>query len=177
MQSTISEAVSALSDSKDEVKEMYMNYKQLSVMSTMRKAESYEVPMEIGGEMTSIHLTLQHDAEEKGTVTITMDTAAFGKTGAKFKVSGSRIDSYFIADSEMGKDRLQAAGEKILKAFREKGMEIGDTRYVNAHAQGRKEWNLLTFSEENVDNSNETVGTKQLYQVAKTFLNEMRDFT
>ena len=106
-----------------------------------------------------------------------MNTAYFGKAGAKFKVSANRIDSYFIADSEMGKEKLQAAGEKILASFKEMGMEVGDTRYVNAYAQGRKEWNMLTFSEQNVDNNNETVAAKQLYRIAKTFLKGMRDFT
>ena len=177
MQNTISEAVSDLSGSGDEVKEMYMNYKQLSVMSTMRRHESYEVPMEINGEMTSINLTLMHDSEEKGTVSITMNTVYFGKAGAKFKVSANRIDSYFIADSEMGRERLQAVGEKILDSFRVMGMEIGDTRYVNAHAQGRKDWNMLTFFDSNVDNNSETVAAGQLYRIAKTFLKGMRDFT
>ena len=177
MQDTMNEAVFELSYTRDEIREMSMNYKQLSVMSTMRRNESYEIPMEIGGEMTSINLTLVHDAEEKGTVSITMDTAYFGKAGAKFRVSENRIESYFVADSEMGKERLQAAGEKILASFRENGLEIGDTRYVNAHAQGRKDWNLLTFSDQNDDNNNETVAAKQLYQIAKTFLKGMRDFT
>ena len=82
-----------------------------------------------------------------------------------------------VADSEMGKEKLQAAGEKILASFKEMGMEVGDTRYVNAYAQGRKDWNMLTFSEQNVDNNNETVAAKQLYRIAKTFLKGMRDFT
>ena len=67
---------------------------------------------------------------------------------------------------------------KFLKAgLQENGMEIGDTHYVNAHSQGRKEWNLLTFSSTFVDNNSETVATKQLYHIAKTFLIGMRDFT
>ena len=177
MQDTIDEAVSDLAGSGEEVKEMFMNYKQLSVMSTMRRHESYEVPMEINGEMTSVNLTLMHDTEEKGTVSITMSTVYFGKAGAKFKVNANRIDSYFIADSEMGKERLQTVGEKIFHSFREMGMEIGDIRYVNAHAQGRKDWNMLTFFDSDADNNNETVAAGQLYRIAKTFLKEMRDFT
>lgn len=175
--STIQEAVSEVSYSGEEIKEMFLGYKQLSVMSTMRKAESYEVPMEINGEMTSINLTLQHDEENKGMVTISMDTQVMGKAGVKFQVKENRIESYFIADSEMGKERLQTAGERILAKLQERGMEIGDTHYVNAHSQGRKEWNLLTFSERSVDNNSETVATRQLYHIAKTFLEGMRDFT
>lgn len=174
---TLQEAVSQVSYSSEEIRGMFMSYKQLSVMSTMRKAESYEVPVELGGEMTSINLTLLHDDEEKGTVTISMNSQFTGKAGVKFQVRENRIESYFIADSEMGKERLQAAGEKILGRLQENGMEIGDTHYVNAHSQGRKEWNLLTFSSSSVDNNSETVATKQLYYIAKTFLNGMRDFT
>ena len=174
---TIKEAVSEVSYSGSEVKEMFMGYKQLSVMTTMRKAESYEVPIELAGEMTSINLTLQHGGEEKGMVTISMDTQFMGKAGVKFWVKENRIESYFIADSEMGKQRLQTAGERILATLESRGMEIGDTRYVNAYSQGRNEWNLLTFSKGSVDNNSETVATKQLYHIAKTFLEGMRDFT
>ena len=109
-------------------------------------------------------------------VTISMNAHVIGKAGVKFQVIGNRIESYFIADSEMGKEKLQAAGDKILKRLQENGMEIGDTHYVNAYSQGRKEWNLLTFSMGSADNNNETVATKQLYHIAKTFLKGMRDF-
>lgn len=174
---TIEEAASEVPYSGKEIKGMFMNYKQISVMSTMRRSESYEIPMEINGEMTSVNLTLMHDSEEKGTVTITMDTLSIGKAGVKFKVSANRIESYFVADSEMGREKLQTAGEAILGRLQENGMEIGDTHYVNARTQGRKEWNLLTFSEQNVDNTSETVATKQLYRIAKTFLAGMQQLT
>lgn len=177
MKNTLQEAVWEGDHSYDEVRKLYQNYKQLSVMSTMRRNESYEVPVEINGEMTSIHLTMVHSTEEKGTVSISMEHASFGKAGARFKVSGSRIDGYFAADSEMGKERLQTVGEKILASFGKMGMEIGDVHYVNTSAGGRKEGNLLTFSKQDADNNNETVAAKQLYQVAKTFLKEMREFT
>ncbi len=177
IRNTFNEAISELSYTSAEVKDMYRNYKQLSVMSMLRKQESYEVPMEIDGEMTSIHLTFMHGEDEKGTVSVTMDTASFGKAGAKFKINENRIDSYFVADSEMGKTRLETAGESIISSLQEMGLEIGDIRYVNAHAQGRKEWNLLTFSKPDDDNSNEMVATGQLYQVAKVFLKGIRDLT
>ena len=77
----------------------------------------------------------------------------------------------------MGKERLQTVGQKVLERLQESGMTIGDTHYVNAYSQGRKEWNLLTFSSSNVDNNNDMVATKQLYHIAKTFLKGMRDFT
>ena len=173
---TFQKAVSELPYSSDEVKSMYMNYKQLSVMNTLRKAEKYEIPMEIDGEMTSVNLTLMRDDKQKGTVSITMDIKVIGKAGVKFKLSENRIDSFFAADSEAGKERLAAAGERILDNLQKEGFEIGETHYVNAHSQGRKEWNLLTFSEQNVDNSNETVATTQLYNTAKIFLRGIREY-
>ena len=176
MSDTFTEATSELKYSSKEVKEMFMTYKQISVISTMRKAESYEVPMEIDGEMTSVNLTLLHDEAEKGTVAITMSTESMGKAGVKFRIVNNRIESYFIADSEMGKEKLQMAGERILEQLRRSGMEIGATRYVNAYSQGRKEWNLLTFSSREADNNSETVATKRLYHIAKTVLKGIRDF-
>ena len=84
------------------------------------------------------------------------------------------LESYFIADSEMGKERLQTVGTAVLEQLHKQGLEIGETNYVNSHSQGRKELNLLTFSQTDVDNNNRTVATKQLYEVAKVFLNGLQ---
>jgi len=143
-------------------------------LSSLRKQENYEVPMEINGEMTSVNLVLVHDENEKGTVSVTMDTGVFGKAGVKFHVSNNIIESYFVADSEMGKERLQMAGNAVLAELQEKGMQIGETHYVNSYSQGRKEFNFLTFSQSDVDKNNKTVATTQLYEVAKTFLSGMQ---
>lgn len=178
MQEIIKDSVYTASDS-EAVRRMQMNYRQTVVMGGMRRNESYEVPLEINGEMTSVNLTLVHDSKEKGSVSITMETDYLGKAGAKFHLDGNRIESYFIADSEMGKDRLQTIGARVLSSFEKMGMETGDTRYVNAHAysQGKKDWEPLTFSDRNDDNNSEAAASRQLYQIAKTFLTEMRDFT
>lgn len=182
MKEIIKDSVYTASEA-DAVRRMQMNYRQTAVMGGMRRNESYEIPLEMNGEITSINLTLVRDAEEKGSVSITMETGYFGKAGAKFHLNGDRIDSYFVADSEMGKDRLQVIGARVLSSFEKKGMKTGDTRYVNMHVdthaqqQGKKGWDLLTFSDHNDDNNSETVASRQLYQVAKTFLMEMRDFT
>ena len=61
-----------------------------------------------------------------------------------------------------------------MKQLSERGYEIGDTNYVNSHSQARKELNLLTFSQTDVDNNNKTVATTQLYEVAKVFLNGLQ---
>ena len=170
----LEETMDEMTESVMDVRALSLCFKQVSLMSSLRKQENYEVPMEINGEMTSVNLVLVHDAQEKGTVSVTMQTERFGKAGVKFHISSNVIESYFVADSEMGKERLQAAGETALGILREKGMEIGKTNYVNSHSQGRKELNLLTFSQSDVDNNNKTVATTQLYEVAKTFLGEMQ---
>ena len=153
-----------------DMKAVTMGFKQLSLINSLRRQENYEVPMEIGGEMTSVNLVLVHDAEEKGTVNITMQTQSFGKAGVRFRISGGTLESYFIADSEMGKERMQSVGEAVLEQLRENGLEIGKTNYVNSYSQGRKELNLLTFSQTDVDNNSKSVATKELYEVAKVFL-------
>ena len=168
------ETTDSLAETVSDIKAVTMCFKQLGITSTLRKQENYEVPMEINGEMTSVNLVLVHSAEGKGTVNITMQTQDFGKAGVRFRISDNRLESYFIADSEMGKERLQTVGESVLEQLNERGFEIGDANYVNSHSQGRKELNLLTFSQTDVDNNNKTVATKKLYEVAKVFLNGLQ---
>lgn len=170
LEETLTEQV----ESTEDIKALALGFKQLSLMSSLRKQENYQVPMELNGEMTSINLVLVHDEEERGTVSITMETEGFGKAGAKFRITDNRIESYFVADSELGKEKLQAAGKAVLGILQEKGMEIGETNYVNSHSHGRKEFDFLTFSQTDVDNNSKTVATTKLYDVAKTFMSEMR---
>lgn len=159
-----------LAETTMDMKAVSLCFKQMSLISSMRKQENYEVPMEINGEMTSVNLVLIHGTEEKGTVNITMQTENFGKAGVRFRISQNTVESYFVADSEMGKERLQAVGSFVLERLQNKGLEIGETNYVNSYSQGRKELNLLTFSQTDVDNNSKSVATKQLYEVAKVFL-------
>ena len=173
-ESILQETMSEMTESTVEMKTLSMCYKQMSLTNLLRRQENYEVPMEINGEMTSVNLVLIHNTEEKGTVNITMQTESFGKAGAKFQISGNTIESYFVADSEMGKERLQAAGNQIMSVLKEKGMEIKETRYINTNSYGRKDGNFLTFLEQSVDNNNEMVATTRLYDVAKTFLSIMQ---
>ena len=164
------ETTDSQAESLADMKAVTMSFKQLSLISSLRRQENYEIPMEIDGEMTSVNLVLVHDAEEKGTVNITMQTQSFGKAGVRFRISGNTLESYFIADSEMGKERMQSVGEAVLEQLRENGLEIGKTNYVNSYSQGRKELNLLTFSQTDVDNNSKSAATKELYEVAKVFL-------
>ena len=169
-ESVLRETTDSLAETVADMRAVNMSFKQLALTNSLRKQENYEVPIEINGEMTSVNLVLVHNAEKKGTVNITMQTENFGKAGVRFRISDNTLDSYFIADSEMGKERMQTVGETVLEQLRGRGLLIGDTNYVNSHSQGRKELNLLTFSQTDVDNNNKTVATKQLYEVAKVFL-------
>jgi len=170
----VEDILSHITDSQAEsfaqMKSVTSCFKQLSVIGALRRQENYEVPMELNGEMTSVNLVLIHNSEEKGTVNITMQTETFGKAGVRFRISDNTVESYFIADSEMGKERLQTVGESVLEQLKGRGLEIGETNYVNSHSHGRKELDLLTFSQTDVDNNSKTVATKQLYEVAKVFL-------
>ncbi len=170
----LGETTRSLAESLSDMQSVTMCLKQLSLISALRRQENYEIPMEINGEMTSVNLVLVHNAEEKGTVNITMQTQTFGKAGVRFRINENTVESYFIADSERGKERLQTVGETVLEQLRGKGLEIGETNYVNSHLQGRKELDLLTFSQTNVDNNSKSVATKKLYDVAKVFLTGMQ---
>jgi hypothetical protein len=171
----LSEVTQSQAETFTEMKNVIRCFKQLSIIRALRKQENYEVPIEINGEMTSVNLVLVHSTEEKGTVNITMQTESLGKAGVRFRISENTLDSYFIADSEMGKERLQTVGQMILEQLRANGLQIGEENYVNSHSRGRNELDLLTFSQTDVDNNNKTVATKRLYEVAKVFLTGMQE--
>ena len=44
-------------------------YKQLALAGNLAKEENYQIPVEINGETTAIHLRVLHDKTEGGKVT------------------------------------------------------------------------------------------------------------
>ena len=154
-----------------DLRELQSLYKQISVASSLAKEENYEIPMQIGKEITSVNLKIVHSTEEKGEVRITMDTEAFGKVDARFVDTPDGLEGSILTDYMDGKERLQAHADRLQKALEEALQEtktevkslffgVNEKLDLNSLIKGEKEKNTEV---------------SLLYKVAKEFIYYVKD--
>ena len=57
--------------------------------------------MEIGNEMTNIHLTINHNSSSERNVEITLDNSVLGKISAAFSVNAMQLNGTIAVENEM----------------------------------------------------------------------------
>ncbi len=96
----VEDATIAEADTSIDVRELQLLNKQLHIMQKLAMAQEYYFPMEIGGEVTGIHLQFAQGEEEKGLVRITMESATLGRVSGALQVSEERVNGYFVGNRE-----------------------------------------------------------------------------
>ncbi len=153
-----------LKDAVD-VRELMLLNKQISVAAGHVRDESYEVPVEIDGQWTSINLKLVRDGKESGTVTATMETEGYGKIGAKFSLNGKQLSGYITGDNKEGLKKLAEKADELSKELTENDREIRQLNFIDT---GSLDLNRFAVAEES--GAEETADNRELYEVAKAFI-------
>ena len=166
------------STGKIDLKEIGSLYKQVAFNAGMAKEESYEVPVKIDGEMTSINLKIVHGREESGKVMLSMETTIYGKVAAQFSISAGRSGEYHLSGyvscgSKDGLERLENMGEELKKV-----LEQSDIKIINLSFVYNSGLDLSAVSKAAVQAREEAAGgdrkqevsTKKLYDTAKIFI-------
>lgn len=168
---------------KIDIREISGLYKQISFSGSMAKEENYEIPVKIGGEVTSINLKIVHNDGESGKVTATMDTELYGKVAAQFQLSGKdnterQLSGYIACENKRAMDTLEQFGEGLKKK-----LESADIKIVSLNFIYNRELNLSTAAQtavrENVTktaaDAQQRISTKKLYETAKIFIEYMQE--
>lgn len=102
-----------------DVKELQSVYKQLSAAAGLAKEENYEIPVQIGEEVTSINLKIVQGTEDRREVKITLQTENLGKVEARFVETPDGLEGSVLTDHMDGKDLLESHSEDLQKALNE----------------------------------------------------------
>ena len=147
----LSEAMLDAGDVLD-LRQLQNAYRQLTIAGRQVREEEYHIPVEIAGELTSIHLTLRHDQGSAPTVELSAMTGEI-----KMQLSFTKTLSGYVAKTENGNDALKA---KILEEF-------ADIKDVD-----------VTFEQGSVSaEASATATNAELYWVAKTALSAIAKMT
>lgn len=129
--------------------ELWMQNRVVSYVNQAEQTGSYYIPVALGMEMTTIHLTIQKDAARRGTVEIAFETEKFGEVEATLQVTVTEVR--MCAKVQTGQV------EAILR-----GLE---------QAYG---WSVVQGEELRALSAKEVPETDVLYQAAKLFMGEVK---
>lgn len=109
-------------DNMLDIRSMQAAMKQINILSGYAQSETYDLPMEFDGEMTSVRLTLRHEAGITGRVRLSLETISIGTVAAEFNYHGSQegkssLSGYIAYESSAAFDRLSSQQDEMEEAF------------------------------------------------------------
>lgn len=150
--------------------------KQLSLAGSLAREENYQIPVEIGGELTAINLKVLHGSGG-GKVSASLQTENYGQVTAQFGVRNNTVSGYVACSSEDGTKTLQEKEEDLRTAFKEsladlsQPLEIGSLGIVHS-----PEMNGEGYTREDLEpQADEQIQTADLYRIAKAFIVTIAD--
>lgn len=128
----LDEASEAPTATSDTLLSIQLMRKEIQLSSNLATKERYQVPVEINGEMTAINLTINHDDEQAGNVTVTMENDTLGKVAAQFTVTGQTVTGYIAADSSDTVSALQGIGETLQEQLKNSGLTLQSMQVIKS---------------------------------------------
>lgn len=162
---TIRERIETQYENKDrfmDIKTLQTTYKQMSIVRKMAQEETYEIPLKVGEEFTSVRVKLRHESVMKGHVTISMETLKYGTVNAKFSVSDRNVSGYAVTDSKVGKENLEGKVKDIRENLETQGLHLSQFYAVQS--------DILTDTDSIEQRADQQAQTRDLYTVAKALI-------
>ncbi len=165
LKSMVEEMTFTATDTSIDVREMQLIHKQLHIASMAAANEEYDIPILLKDEMTAIHLTLRHDDNISGRVSVNMDSVQYGKLSARMTLQEGKISGYLTAESSVVQEMLHKTKESFTLCIKELGMEAGELPVI-----------LGTGQEEvaEISENNQRESTAELYQLARIFIRSLK---
>ncbi|MCH5270592.1 MAG: hypothetical protein J1E83_07545 [Lachnospiraceae bacterium] len=150
-------------DSLD-VRAMQLACKQLHILGVRGiKAEEYDLPQEIDGEITAVHLKLVHDSAEGGRASVEIHTARYGDLFGEFTMAESRVSGYFAGQGQEAVSILQQTASEFSLRLENAGLKAGDLRIV----EGRQNRPPVSERSGNAE-------TKELYRMTGMVIGSLK---
>ena len=118
-----------------DIKAMGILYKQLGFMGSMAKEENYEMPVNIGGNLTTVNLKMIHTGQKVCKVAVSFETKEIGKNEAERRQTKALLEQQQERFAELlAKEDLQAGDIRFLTG---EGLDIEE--FASKTAKGREE--------------------------------------
>lgn len=161
-----------------DVRQFQMMTAQLHLCASMTREERYQIPILTGEGAVGVNLRIIRGSEKKGSVRLTMESAAYGKVAAEFRVEEKGIRGYLASDSRAGADRLRRELPDVEMLL---GELSGDAAGNEIRVVFSEHLDLVQFelaggkSEQSPDEAGQQIQTKELYGTAEKLIRFFRE--
>ena len=150
-----------------DVREYGSAMRQISVAGSLSRQESYEIPMEIGGEMTSVSVKILHESNISGAVDVDMETEVYGRLRARFEASQGSMSGMVASSTPDGRNAAEGMREALTDRFAEAGIPVSEINFVYSEKM------TVNLSRPYADKNSKEFDTAVLYKTAKIFMQTM----
>lgn len=134
----------------------------LELTGALSKKESYQMPVVTGDKIANVNVTLEHSSIHQGKVKISYRSDDLGEIESEWTVRGDAVTGAITADNVTALDLLKQQKMTMGDAISEIGLTAEQVNFSLNRNKG-----IQLSSTENTD---ESVDTKVLLKVAKTFI-------
>lgn len=153
-------------DTTIDVRQMQLFHKQLHIMQSLTAAQEYYFSVEIGGELTGIHLQFENAEEGKGLVRITMESEELGKLGGALQVQNDRVEGYFVGNRADAVMKLRESSDIINKSLGEE-WKFCEVEFIHSESNHiPMDWTRKSTEAQ--------VSNDSLYRLSKSFLQAVK---
>lgn len=121
-------------DNPLDMREITLAMKQISFAGKMAERESYEIPMRLGNEITSVNVHLVRNRQKNPFVSIYTDSERFGKLQATFRQTGEAITGYITADQKTVLKELENKFASFKEKLTENNIELETVNFVHSES-------------------------------------------
>ncbi len=155
-----------------DLKAMGSVYKQITFMKSMAREENYEMPVEIGGNLTAINLKMIHKGSGESKVSITFETQQLGKNAAEFSFLSDSLSGYGICDTFTISERLNERKDLFVSLLEKEGITAGDIRFMEKANLDLKEFTLKAEKDRVSEKTPDL-----LYKAAKAYIGYIQEIS
>lgn len=167
--------------SSKDIKELQTLSSGMNLRSELSNKEYYQIPLAINGSITNINLTVVKRNDEDGKISMKVESEKLGFIEADFTVRAGELKGFILCDKNASLDTLKSDAQGFINIIENdnitvKQMDYGTIRNVSTsyikNTSSTSKTNKVDSNLGNEEISKAT--TKQLYQIAKTFVLEIK---
>lgn len=162
-----------------DVREMRLLSAQLSVTGMLAKEEQYSVPVLVSDGVVNVSLKIVRGVDKKGVVDIMMESELRGKIAATFQAKEQGIQGLIATEQQETKALLEEQSEALTESLGEEAVEL---RYAHISDLDLNQFSMGMFgvdanaqSDAPQEGEAYQVQTTRLYQIAESFIKQMRE--
>lgn len=145
----------------------------IKLSNTLNRNEYYDIPIKVGDSITNISLTVINNAgKQESKVAMSVESNRYGTIEAEFKVQNRQAKGLILCDNKEANDMVKSNIGVIADSLEKQNISLGqmDIGVEKLSNRSYKSKGLISEQEAKTSDESANVTTKDLYQVAKSFV-------